>query len=182
MRVSEVTEDFLLAFLEPSRDYEGYPEPFRGYPDCMHIIDIDSYKRFIAKYLDVSDYLLTPTSLLLKYVAENDVTNLMRSFYRDMSIGVMKELYYSGVESTHIVHRIKGVTLFTDSMIIDNVSLLDGLPKAGSRLRGIMRERNMRIDNRKEIFDTPEFQYAKLLFAMAEATDGVPLVAWSRVE
>lgn len=112
-----VRPDSLAAMLVVNRELEEVAEAFRLQPHVNFVITFENYLEFIDKELNSGDYLSLPITALKRHIANyknikstTSYAFLRRAFFKDLSLGVMKELFFAEKEkkgSSYITHVIE---------------------------------------------------------------------------
>lgn len=182
MSVINVTEDNLLSVLATNKELELYPEPYRSNGDMELVISFDVYLNFIQKYLGVDNYLSTP-SLDLRFYLDHDMTDtLLRCFYKDIAVGVIKEIWYTDVNAqpTKLTHTVAGCPNLGEAYINGmHQAFTADIVKAQDELLKYMNGLNYKLPPIKTIRFRDELNYASLLYAMSLACTKVGYCRWS---
>lgn len=182
MSVINVTEDNLLSVLATNKELELYPEPYRSNGDMELVISFDVYLNFIQKYLGVDNYLSTP-SLDLRFYLDHDMTDtLLRCFYKDIAVGVVKEIWYTDVNAqpTKLTHTVTGCPNLGEAYINGMYQAFTAdIVKAQDELLKYMNGLNYKLPPIKTIRFRDELNYASLLYAMSLACTKVGYCRWS---
>ena len=182
--VINVTDDKLASLIMCNKDMEDAPEPYRGNADNTIIVGLSVYNEFIDKYLSADNYWLTTDTPKLKhwrYCGDED--SICRSFYRDMSVAIMKELWYvkDGGVPTTIVHHIDGVMEYPMEYITELAKMfISGLNKSRKDLFAYLHKYEYDVPVSKLVKFDDIVTYASLLYAMSYPERyGVPYFKWS---
>lgn len=185
--IIRVPNESLASVMVLNKKLEEYPEPYRGQSDMTLVVSFEQYVRFIDKYLEVTDYLNTPTVYLRSKLELDDEGPLYKAFYKDVACAIMKELWYThrGGDPTKLVHTLGDAPVYGD-FYVDAVlgaykrevasarqDMLDLVEQAGFQFdAGVLYRQQKSVD------------YASLLFAMSSPTNeyGVDFVKWSMME
>lgn len=119
MKKVVVRPDSLAAMLVVNRELEEVAEAFRLQPKVNFVISFENYLQFIDEELNCGNYLSLPITTLKKHVVNyknnKSATSgafLRRAFFKDVSMGIMKELFFAERErkgSSLISHVIEGM-------------------------------------------------------------------------
>lgn len=182
--VINVTDDKLASLIMCNKDMEDTPEPYRGNADNTIIVGLSVYNEFIDKYLSADNYWLTTDTPKLKhwrYCGDED--SICRSFYRDMSVAIMKEIWYvkDGGVPTTIVHHIDGVVEYSMEDIIALArKFIPSLNKSRKDLFAYLRNCEYDVPVAKLVKFDDTVTYASILYAMSYPEKyGVPYTKWS---
>lgn len=184
MYVIKVTEDNIASVMFMDKYLEKYPEPYRGNADITLAVSFETYKKFINKYLEVTDYLSTSTVLLRSYLSRGYDDLLCKCFYRDMANAVVKELWYAreGRSPTSILHLVEDGHGFGGEYID---ALYTAFPVQLSRAALDLQESlsvvGYTLPDYKMIQYDKEWRYATVLYAMSSLSNeyGTGFSRWS---
>lgn len=184
MSVIQATEDKLASILVLNRKLEEYPEPYRGNKDMEILVSFDAYKSFIERYLEIYDYLATPTIKLKYYLSCGKDEELYRCFYLDMALAVAKEVWYTDLSGTptRITHKITGADILDTGYVTSMSEIFPkGLSRARNSLLSYLANSNYKMAAAKTVTFSDELRYASLLYAMSSNTNefDVGFYKWS---
>lgn len=182
MTVINVTEDKLLSVLATNKELELYPEPYRSNGDMELVISFETYVKFIQKYLGVDNYLSTPSLDLQFYLHHSMEDMLLRCFYKDVAIGIVKEIWYTNTDSqpTKLTHTVEGCPALGEEYINGMTQAFRAdLVKTQAELLKYMTELNYKLPPVKTLKFQSELNYASLLYAMSKACTKVGYCRWS---
>lgn len=184
MSVIQATEDRLASILVLNRKLEEYPEPYRGNRDMEIQVSFDVYKNFIEQYLEIYDYLATPTLKLKYYLSCGKDDELYRCFYLDMAFAVAKEVWYADLTGapTRITHKIGDADILDVGYISGMCEIFpEGLSRARNSLLKHLANSNYTMAAAKTVAFGEELKYASLLYAMSSNTNAfdVGFYKWS---
>lgn len=135
-KIVVVKPDSLASILVVNRELEEEAEAFRLQPKVNFVIDFDNYLEFIDKELNMGKYLALPMKALKTQTANYQTTKsktaytfLKRAFFKDLCLGMMKELYFAEKDRktvSYITHRIEGERLegsdFIEKMFKEHIT------------------------------------------------------------
>lgn len=185
--ILRVDSDSLASVMILDKRLEEYPEPYRGQKDMTLIVSFSQYTGFIHRYLEVTDYLATPSVYLKSKLALGETDKLLKAFYKDMACAIMKEVWFAsrGGVATRIVHELADSPVYTIEYVnaVSEVykreagaaymSLLESMEQCGySYNAGVL---HRQVD---------DVNYATLLYAMSSPTNeyGISFAKWSMTE
>lgn len=177
-------EDVLASVIILDKTLEVYPEPYRSKGKNEIVVSFDAYRKFVDKYLDVSDYLATDTPHLLAYSRTGMLDELCKCFYKDMALAIAKELWYTNQDATptRMTHEVDGAYDF-GARYVDAISTscAQQIARAQTDLLSHMEDADYKIQPAKLISFAWEMKYASILYAMASPTNeyGIPFMRWS---
>lgn len=184
MKSIVVQDTQLASVIIVDKKLEEFPEPYRGTKSMELVVSFSAYKDFIHNYLDVNNFLATQTSKLKYWDRTGDERALCMSFYKDMALAVMKELWYVDVGNnpTQIRHIVEDSPVFNDDFISQmSDACKAGLSKAYNELLREMASRKYEYSVAKLSTNKASVDYATLLYAMSfdDVSYGVSFYKWS---
>jgi hypothetical protein len=110
MRDVYVTSDVMATLFLTDKEMERNPEPIRMQQSVMLNVEFEEYIDFCKTYLNVKDYLSTPTVDIKRFLDIGDEESLLKCFYKDMAVAVGKEIHYAETyrkSATKFYHIVK---------------------------------------------------------------------------
>lgn len=181
----DVSEDKLASVLvlESKRGLEScqYPEPYRGHNENELVVKFSEYKKFIAHYLVLEDYLATNSVKLRSWVDHNNEELLIRSFYLDMARAIAKEISFANNNRpTRITHKIDSAVDMSSDFVSNVWDMFPhDMKRAHDKLLASMRSEGYVYPPESLEQSIDEISYASVLYAMALGFGKVPYMPWS---